>query len=463
MNIQKNTFPSTLTLYRQELWDTLRLSYPIVVAQIGLVAMGVTDSLMVGHYLGEVALGASGIANSIFFVVCVIGIGVMSILAPLTASAKSQQNTLRCGQLLRAGLQVGFLIGLLSLLVILVLSWNFAWFRQSPAVTAQAVPYLQIVAVSVLPMMLFLAFKGFSDGLSITQPAMYITFFAFFINILLNWLLIEGHWGLPPWGLNGAGLATLLSRTLMWMGLYLIFQYSNKIQAYIPFQKGWMPQWEIIQKIMILGLPAGFQYLFEAGAFAAAAVIIGWLGESPLAAHQIAISMASITYMIAAGFAAAGSIRVGDAWGARNSAEVQRNGSVAFGLAAAFMLVSCLTFIVFNQELVHLYIQEGEVVGIAASLMIIAGFFQLSDGVQCAALGALRGLEDVNIPTLFALVAYWVIGLPLGYWLAFEAKMGIQGVWIGLSAGLTVSAFLLTSRFYILAGQKKRYQQKALN
>lgn len=456
MNTSKQNLSPSVGLL-SNLKATISLSYPIVIAQIGIVAMGVTDTLMVGS-LGEAPLAASGIANAIFFFVSVLGIGILSIVPPLVASAKSRRDFERCSSLLSSSLQVATGVALLSMLVVLLMSFQFAWFKQTQEVEIFAVPYLQILAVSVIPLLLFLAAKSYTDGLSITKPAMYVNFICFFLNIAFNWVLIYGKLGFPALGLNGAGIATLLSRVLMAMGVILFIVYSGKIKRTLPSFLLWSISWVDIKKIFKLGFPAGMQYVFEVSAFAGASVMIGWLGTSQLAAHQIAINLASITYMIAMGFSAAASIRVGNALGERQFTQIRSNGSAAFLLTGAFMTLSCFLFINFSNEFVHLYIKEGEVVEIAASLLVIAGFFQLSDGLQCVALGALRGLEDVNIPTIFTLIAYWAVGLPVGYVLAFYAGLGVQGVWLGLSAGLMVSAFLLTYRFYHLVA--KRHHKK---
>jgi len=447
--------------YIPDLKATISLSYPIVIAQMGLIAMGVTDTLMVG-ILGEAALAASGIANAIFFFVSVLGIGILSVVPPLIASAKSRQDLSKCSTLFSSSLQIGLGVGLFSMFIVLLMSWNFGWFQQTPEVSRLAIPYLQVLGISVIPMLLFLAAKNFTDGLSITKPAMYVNFACFFLNIIFNWVLIYGNLGFPAMGLNGAGIATLLSRVFMALGVILFIMYSGKIQRCLPHFDGVKISILEIKKILTLGLPAGMQYVFEVGAFAGASVMIGWLGTSELAAHQIAINLASITYMIAMGLSAAASIRVGNALGEGNIFQIKRSGTSAFVITIVFMCLSCLLFINFSLELVNLYITEGEAVEIAASLLVIAGFFQLSDGLQCVALGALRGLEDVNIPTLFTLIAYWVVGLPLGYVLGFHTSLGVQGVWIGLSAGLTISAILLTFRFYHLASQKRKHQRRDL-
>lgn len=445
----KSQYPS-IGLNKKDLLDTLELSYPIIVGQLGLVSMGLTDNLMVGG-LGASALAAAGIANAIFFLIAVVGIGIFSMVSPITAMARSQGDLEKCGKILSSAFQLAWKVGAISALVVFLIGLRFDLFQQKPVVEKLAISYLGIIGLSSIPMFIFLAVKNFTDGLSFTKVAMFVTFVCFLLNIGLNWVLIYGELGFPALGLDGAGLATLISRGLMALGMLLYVFRSPRILHYLPKFKFWTYYPEISKKILKLGLPAGMQYVFEVGAFAGASVIIGWLGTNQLAAHQIGISLASITYMVAGGFAAAASIRVGDAQGEQNREKILQRGSSALFLTGIFMSLSCLLFICFNELLVSFYIDEPEVTRIASSLLIIAGFFQLSDGIQCVALGALRGLEDVNIPTFITLFAYWVIALPLGYLLGFHGQMDIEGVWYGLFFGLTISAVFLSIRFYILA------------
>jgi MATE family multidrug resistance protein len=399
--------------------------------------MGVADNIQVGK-LGAAPIAAAGIANSVFILIAIIGLGTLSVVAPQVATAHGRDDKQECSLLLRTSIRLGIGFGILLCVIILLLSVNFHLFRQTPEVESMAVDYLQIIGISVIPLLFFMAIKQFSDGLSHTRVSMIVTIAGLLLNVFLNWVFIFGKLGFPALGLNGAGIATLVVRIFM----------SVAMLAYIFRGYSFFP---LIKKITKLGLPGGMQLFFEVGAFSGAAVIAGWLGTIPLAAHQIAINLASITYMVAAGISSAGAIRVGQAVGIGNQAKIVRAGTVSIVLAVAFMAVACLVFLTLNYTLVRLYIQDQEVVTLAASLLIIGGFFQLSDGVQVVGLGILRGIEDVNMPTIIALFAYWVIGLPLGYVLGFTFGMNIQGIWLGLLTGLTVSAILLTIRFYKLS------------
>lgn len=442
-------------IYKQEFTQMFRLSMPIVAAQVGIVLLGVTDNMMVG-YLGATELAAAGIANSIFFVISIFGLGLTSVISPMSATAKAQQDHTQLRHLLLNVVRATMICGLLTVGMVYLTAYFFEVFRQPADVTALARPYLIVIGWSALPLIVFAGLRSFIEGLSIIRPGMYISYLAVVINIFLNWVLIFGHWGFPAWGLWGAGLATLLSRIFIALLFWGFILRSSRIKPYAQQWQIWKDDISQLVQIFKLGIPAGMQYFFEVVAFSGAAVLAGWLGKVSLAAHQIAISLASVTYMMAAGFGSAGAIRVGTAFGHRHRLKILRAANTAYLGVVAFMSFTCVIFIVFGDQLVWLYIQDVEVIALAAPLMIIAAFFQLSDGVQVVGLGVLRGISDLKVPTFFTLIAYWVVGLPLGYVLGFYTPLGVNGIWIGLSVGLTVSAALLTNRFYKLLRLMKK-------
>jgi MATE family multidrug resistance protein len=303
----------------------------------------------------------------------------------------------------------------------------------------------------MFPFMIFQTFKQFAEGLSQTKQAMYVTIFCNLVNVFLNWVLIYGKLGAPELGLNGAGIATLISRVLMpiMMGWYVI---RSKRYRIFNLQFGIKKlRFFMVNRILKIGVPTGFQYIFEVSAFSAAAIMMGWIGVNALAGHQIAINLASISYMMAAGLSTAGMIRVSNQIGKGNQKSMREAGMVVFGMVLAFMFTSAVLFVVFRYTLPTFYIDNTEVIQISASLLVIAGLFQLSDGVQVVGLGVLRGMEDVKFPTIITLIAYWVLGLPLGYYLAFELEMGAQGIWYGLLIGLSITAVVLFFRFNALS------------
>lgn len=437
-------------IYRREILETVRLGLPIVIAQLGVILMGVTDNILVGRFLDATALGAAGLAGSQAFLVSSIAVGGLGVVGSLISQAKGQQNDVEIGRTFRAGLWAAAIMGVVLGLISVVLAFYFEWFGQTPEITDLSRPFMYILSASNIPLFLFVATRQLSDGLSFPRVAMFITVSALIINGLFNYLLINGIWIFPKLGLNGSATATLIARTYMAVAISIYVWRSSVFSKYLRVSAG-LNLGDLIPKILRLATTTGFQFFFEIAAFSLAVVMIGLLGKNQLAAHQIAINLASTTYMMATGIASAGAIRVSRAFGQQNKTAVFRAGTAAFLLVTAFMGLCCLLFLTANDFLVTVYLKDNlPVMQIASALVIIAGFFQLSDGIQVVALGALRGLNDIKVPTFITLVAYWVIALPLSYVLAFTLKMDVTGIWIALSAGLTFSAVFLTFRFYRL-------------
>ena len=437
--------------YRFDLADTIRLSIPIIVAQLSVILMGVTDNLFVGRLLGAVPLGAAGLANTLSFLVLSIGIGSLSVVAAQVSQANAQGDAGAVNQFFRAGLQVAVLLGLITCGVSVMLALNFGWFGQTAEITRLSRDFMLILTISIVPLLVFVAARQLSDGLRFPRVAMAITLAALALNALFNYVLILGVGPFPAMGLMGSATATLLSRVFM-AGAVLIYTYrAGLFKPYFQAAFTKLPTHQYVLDILRLGLPGGLTFMFEIALFSVAALMIGWLGENSLAAHQIAINLASTTYMVATGIATTAAIRVGAATGRQSQTEARRAGIAAFLLAAGVMAVFALLFFTTNQWLVGLYIRDNaEVARIAASLVIMGGLFQLSDGIQVVGVGALRGLSDVNVPTWITLFSYWVVAMPMSYLLGFTAHLGVTGIWIGLLVGLTVAAILLTIRFFRL-------------
>ena len=438
-----------LSQFRTELADTMRLSIPIIIAQLGVILMGVTDNLFVGRLLGATSLGAAGLANSLSFLMSSIGVGGLSVVAALVSKAVSQHDAAAVNRLFRAGLRVGLLLSFVLGSASALLAFNFGLFGQTLEVTRLARDFMLILSFSLLPLLVFVAARQLCDGLRYPRVAMTITLAALLINALFNYLLILGIGPFPVLGLMGSATSTLLSRAFMASAMLLYIYRAERFKVYLRPVLRMASTTNDIWQILRLGIPGGLTFFFEVATFSLAVVIVGWLGEDRLAAHQIALNMASVTYMMATGISSAAAIRVSAAVGRGIRTEVWRAGVAAFVLSAGFMSLAAILFLTANDWLVTLYIRDNPaVMRIAASLVIIAGFFQLSDGIQVVALGGLRGLSDVNVPTLISLFAYWVVALPLSYVLGFPLKMDAIGVWIGLLTGLTLAAVLLTWRFF---------------
>lgn len=441
--------------YQEEIKKTFLLALPIVIAQLGVVLMGVTDNIMVGRYIGKIGLGSSGIANSMSFLIASIGIGGLSVVAPLISKAKAERNVPEINRLFRAGIKVSLWFSLILGIVGFVCIYYFEIFQQSPEINEQAPAFMAIIIVSNAFMFIFAAAKQLSDGLSRTYVAMMITVFGLILNLIFNIVLINGYLGFPKMGLIGSATSTLITRILMMLALLAYLFNTKAFKKYLHAKYKSLQTNDLVKIIFKIGVPSGLQFFFEIAAFSLAVIMMGWLGENQLAAHQIAINVASTTYMMASGLGIAGGIRVGEGRGLKDVRKIRFSGNVALLLVTIFMTAMMLLILVFNRFFVELYISDNEVIVIAMRLMIVAAIFQLSDGIQVVSLGILRGIADVNIPTWITMFAYWAISLPLGYFLAFNLKMDAIGIWFGLLAGLTVSAVLLTVRFYYLIKKTK--------
>lgn len=447
--------------YRQHLKETLSLSFPVIIGQLGHVMMGVIDNMMIGD-VSYVHLSAASLANGVFFMITIIGLGVAMIMAPLVAEAQSADNPKNVGLYLQQGLVIA--VGLAAIMMVLNhFSIGLLPLMDQPAEDIRlASSYLEIIGFSILPFMVFFIGKSFVDGLSLTRPAMYVTLLGLGFNVFANWLLIYGNWGVPRLELDGAGYGTLGARTFM---AILMTLYIFRARRFKEFRLPWAgADWHVIKKILTLGIPSGMQWFFEVGAFVAATVMIGWIGQEERAAHQIAISLASVTFMFVTGFAAGASIRVGNALGRHDWLNVRKAGNAGLILAMGFMVCAAVVFVIGKEWLPSLFLKvdpaapqltnNAEVLRLAAFLMLIAAFFQIFDGAQAVAAGILRGIQDVKIPTLITLIAYWGVAIPACYLLGFTFDLGLNGAWYGFVGGLGVSAILLTSRFWYLT--KKR-------
>jgi len=431
---------------KEEISKTIQLAYPVIIGQLGIIMMGVVDSIMVGR-LGSVPLAAASLGNSLIFIILIVGIGCSIVISPLVAILVGGKRYTECGVYFRQSLLVNVLLSFAMIAVIFV-GVNFIYkLNQPPEVIELTVVYMSIVGLSALPLMIYQTYKQFIEGLSIMKPAMVIAILANIINAFANWVLIFGELGFPKLGLAGAAWATFSSRVFMAVAIMIYVMKNEKFKQFdVTFHFRGI-NFPIIKKILRLGLPSGFQYFFEVGAFSFAVIMIGWIGANELAAHQIAINLASISFMAVLGISQAASIRVGNAMGEQNIAKIRKAGFTGIALGASIMSLAGISFILLNNFLPTLYIDDEAVISIASRLIIIAALFQLSDGTQAVGIGVLRGLTDVKGPTIITFVAYWIISLPIAYILAFNFNLGVDGVWIGLLIGLTASAILLTLRF----------------
>ena len=423
---------------KEHLRRNIKLAYPVIIGQVGHIMVSVADTMMVGK-VGVIPLAAATFGSTFYTVLMIFGIGVSYAITPLVA-ATDNKNQGRLMQFFQNGLALNLVLSLVLVGIGLLVSPFLGHFGQEPEVAALAGPYLIVMCISLVPLMHFQTYRQFSEGLSDTFNPMWVSILANLLNIGLNYILIYGAFGVPAYGLIGAGYATLTARVIMAVLMYLVTK--KKLTGFT-----WHFDWSIIKKMLNIGVPSGMQYVFEIGAFAAAAIMVGWINAASQAAHQIGINLAAITYMAATGLGAAGTIRIGNQMGLKNIKDLKIAGYSLMLTVIGFMVICGLVFIIFRHQLVALYITDAFVQELAAGLLIVAAAFQVSDGMQAVGLGVLRGLTDVKIPTIVTFIAYWMIAIPGGYVLGFVFDLGVYGVWYGLLGGLTVSAILHVLRF----------------
>lgn len=441
-------------LYKPYYLSTLALAGPVVISQMGHMFVQTADSIVVGHFAGTIPLAAVSLVHSVFMIVMVIGIGISYGLTPLIAQENGRKNYAECGALLSNSIWINALAGVL--LFCLVYFGSMAaidHLDQDPEVVREAKPYLFVLSLSIFPLMVFNAFKQFAEGLGFTRQAMNITIWGNVLNIILAIVFVKGMFGIDPMGVRGVGYATLIDRFLMAivMGFY-VFRSAN-FKTYLRRFMIFRIDIGRCVSILKIGAPVAMQYVFEVGAFAAAAIMAGTIGANEQAAHQVAITLAATTYMMASGIAAAATIKIGNSYGKRNIFRLKRFATSSYLIVLVFMGISALLFVVFNHYLPWIFTKDTAVITIAAQLLVIAGLFQLFDGTQVVGLGVLRGMGDVNKPTLITFVAYWIIGLPTAYLLGVVLDFGVQGIWYGLTLGLLSSSLLLYARYRKVASR----------
>lgn len=441
-------FSSFYAKYKPYYADNLRLAMPIVVSQLGQTVVHLADSVIVGHFAGTIQLAAVSLVNSLFMLILVIGIGISYGLTPLMAQENGRKNYAECGKLLSNSLIINFIMGVLLYSLVhfgtLLIIDNLG---QSPEVVAYAKPYLGYLSFSIIPLMIFNTFKQFAEGLGFTKQAMFISIWGNLLNIIVGIILVKGMFGIAPMGVKGVGISTLLDRILMAAVMSFYVFRSKHFKVYLQnFKFTFIDKVRSI-KILKIGAPVALQYSFEISAFSGAAILIGTIGAVEQAAHQIAINLASVTYMMASGIASAATIKTGNNFGKRNFNDLRRSAIASYHVIICFMSITAILFVCANNLLPFIYTEDQSVITIAAHLLIIAGFFQLFDGTQVVGLGVLRGIGDVNVPTIITFIAYWIIGIPLGYLLGIKLNLGVNGIWYGLTFGLLTASVLLFLRF----------------
>jgi multidrug resistance protein, MATE family len=435
-----------------ELGETLKLAIPIALTQLGQIAMMTTDLAFIGR-LGSEAVAAAALAHTIFFVSFTFGMGLVSAVAPLAAQAFGARQP----HLVRRSLRVGFWAALLISLPMMALPFRgeqiLIALGQSPEAARLAQQYLFGLAWSVLPGLWFLALRGFMSAINRPEPILWITLAAIPTNALLVYLLLYGEWGLPQLGLFGAGLATSIVNVAMFLaGLWFAVRHPP-FRKYYVLGHLWRIDWTLMRKLIEIGAPISISFLLEYGVFGAAGLLMGVISTTALAAHQIALQIAAILFMVPFGISMAATVRVGHAVGRGDAPAVRRAGLIAIGLGIVFMSAMTLAVILGRFEIAQVFLGDrtDAAAELTATLLLVGATFFVCDGIQTIAAGSLRGMNDTRVPLLFATVSYWLVGFTLACGLGFWTPLGAVGVWIGLSCGTAVYAMLLLLRFRRLA------------
>lgn len=444
-----------LQQYTKEFRYNIKLAVPVILGMLGHTFVAFADNIMVGQ-LGTAELAAVSLGNSFVFVAMSLGIGFSTAITPLVAEADGAGDKAGAKSALKHGLVLCTIIGLV-LFGLIQLGKPLMFLMDQPLeVVELSLPYLDLVAFSLVPLVMFQAFKQFSEGLSQTKYPMYATIVANVLNIVLNYLLIFGAFGFPKLGIIGAAIGTLAARVVMVIMLWYLLNKKKKFHDYVTGLNFKEIENRVMRKIINLGFPSSLQMFFEVAIFTAAIWLSGVLGKNPQAANQIALNLSSMTFMFGMGLGVAAMIRVGNQKGLRNFTELRRIAQSIFVLTFILEVVFALFFLLGRHWLPTIYLDVNdpvnqvdnmEVIMLASKLLLVAAFFQISDGLQVVILGALRGLQDVKVPTFITFIAYWLIGFPISYYLGLHTELKSMGIWIGLLSGLSTSAIMLYIRF----------------
>jgi MATE family multidrug resistance protein len=422
---------------------------------LGHTLIGIVDNIMVGN-LGSTELAAVSLGNSFIFIGMSIGIGFSTAITPIIAEADAEKDTSKIRSVFHHGLLLCTIIGIALFILIVLAKPIMYWMNQPKEVVALASPYIDWVAFSLIPVIIYQGYKQFADGLSKTKYSMYSIFMANVVHIFFNYVLIYGIWFFPKLGIIGAALGTVISRILMVVFMHYLLKHNNELKIYFTKFKFDQIRKKILKQIINLGFPSAMQMLFEVTLFTAAIWLSGSIGKTSQAANQIALTLATTTFMFAMGLNVTAMIRVSNQKGLNDFKNLIIVARSIFLLAILLEIIFGILFVVLHQFLPHLFlnmndsmqvVDNKEVIYIASQLLLVAAVFQISDGIQVVVLGALRGLQDVKIPMYITFVAYWVIGFPISFYLGIYTDLKAIGVWIGLLSGLTAAAIFLYVRF----------------
>jgi len=428
----------------------LTLGLPLIGGHLAQMAIGVTDTVMLGWYAVE-ALAAVVLGSTYFFVLFIFGSGFAMAVMPLVAAYDAEDDEIGLRRATRMGLWLSVGFAMIALPVMIWATPLLNLLGQGPELAAMAGRYLSVAGWGIVPALLVMVLKSYLAALERTQVVLWITLFAAVINALANYALIFGNWGAPELGVMGAAIASVTTQFVSLIGVVIYVLIA--LPQHSLFVRLWRVDPQMLVRVFRLGLPIGLTTLSEVGLFAASSLMMGWLGTIALAAHGIAIQLASLTFMVHLGLSNVATIRAGNAYGRRDVPHMARGAVIVTALSLVFALVTMIGFVGWPEPLISIFMQEdeparAEILTIGIGLLVMAALFQLVDGAQVVALGLLRGVQDTQIPMIMAAISYWVVGMPCSYLLGFTLGFGAIGIWAGLVAGLGVAAVLLNLRFW---------------
>ena len=448
--------------YTKEFSYNLKLAYPVIIGMIGHTLVGFVDNAMVGQ-LGTSELAAISLGNSFVFLAMAFGIGFSTAITPLIAESDAKKNKSNTKSILSNGILVCIFLGAVLTIIVLIAKPIIYYMGQSEEVVNLAYPYITLVAISLFPLIIFQSFKQFSDGLSFTKIAMISTVIANLINVVINYILIYGKFGFPKLELVGAGIGTLISRVIMVLIIIYLIKSNPKINQYLDNLFSLKYSSIITKKIINLGYPSALQMMFEVGFFISGIWVCGIIGINYQAANQIALNLSSLTFMVALGLSVAATIRIGNQKGLNDYKNLKRIAISIFLITILIELIFALIFIIFSDLLPWLYLENNnnfdvlETVSLASKLLIIVALFQIFDGIQIVAQGALRGIQDVKIPSMICFLSYIIFGVPIMIYLGLYTDLKATGVWIGFLIGLIIASILLSIRFFNKCNNEIKY------
>ncbi len=439
-------FRSFHRVYREQYNLNLKLALPVMLSQAGQIATQLADNIMVGR-LGAVPLAAVSFGGTIYFIVFLFGLGFAMGLTPLVGHHFGRGDFRQSSIEFQNSMLLCTMAGIVTTALMLGLVPLMHHMGQDPGVVSMAIPYYKYLAWSMLPVMVFSCFRQFLEGVGNTRMAMHILLWSNVLNIILNYILIFGKLGAPRMGAAGAGLATLIARLLTPVAIVVYFRHKDSLRRYLLFFKGEFFSWRRLKDQFMIGLPISSQLAMETSLFSLGSIMVGWIGALQLAANQIAINVASMTFMIILGISSATTIRVSHEMGRGNLPGVLRSANAARHIALLYNFVMATLMVLFRKYIPMVFTDDPELIAAASRLLILTAIFQLSDGMQAVTLGILRGMKDVKATAVIACFSYVLVALPVGYCFAFPLGMGASGVWAGYVVGLTLAALLLTRRF----------------